>query len=102
MLAAIRTGLGKVPGSKLIALGTRAEDAGHWFSRMLESAPYSQLHTARPDDPPFWLKTLRKANPSIDHLPSLKGSDIYRDGRCEDRSRTRLAGYKALRLNLGV
>ena len=35
MLAAIKTGMGKVPGSKLIALGTRPADDAHWFSRML-------------------------------------------------------------------
>ena len=38
---------------------------------MLVAAPYSQVHAARPDDPPFWLRTLRRANPSFDHLPSL-------------------------------
>ena len=31
MIAAIRTGLGKRPGSRLIALGTRPSDEGHWF-----------------------------------------------------------------------
>ena len=101
MLAAIRTGLGKVPGSKLIALGTRAEDDQHWFSRMLASATYSQLHAARPGDPPFWLKTLRKANPSIDHLPSLKAR-IYTEMADAKIDPDALAGYKALRLNLGV
>ena len=101
MLAAIRTGLGKVPGSKLIALGTRPADESHWFARMLESAPYAQVHAARPDDPPFWLRTIRRANPSLDHLPSLKAriqAEIV-DARNDPDA---LASFKALRLNLGV
>ena len=54
MLAAIRTALGKTPGSRLVALGTRSDDPEtHWFSKLLETAAYSQVHTARPDDPPF-------------------------------------------------
>ena len=72
MVAAIRTGLGKVPGSRLIALGTRPADAGHWFAKLLKGgAAYAQSHAARPDDPPFRLSTWRRANPSFDHLPSL-------------------------------
>lgn len=35
MLAALETGLGKVPGSRLIGLGTRPASEGHWFARML-------------------------------------------------------------------
>ena len=38
MRAALRTSLGKVPGSKFVALGTRPADHEHWFSRMLEGA----------------------------------------------------------------
>ena len=68
MVAAIRTGLGKVPGSRLIALGTRPADAGHWFAKLLKGgAAYAQSHAARPDDPPFRLSTWRRANPSFDH-----------------------------------
>ena len=78
MLQAIRTGLGKSPGSRLVALGTRPADEAHWFARALVSAPYSQTHAARPDDPPFQLRTIRRANPSLDHLPSLRGSDSGR------------------------
>ena len=73
MLAAIRTGLGKVPGSRLVALGTRPATDGHWFARMLSGgADYSQVHAARPDAPPFQRRTWRRANPSLDVLPSLE------------------------------
>ena len=57
MIAPLRTGLGKVPGGKLIALGTRPADEAHWFARLLRTAPYAQSHAARPDDPPFRLRT---------------------------------------------
>ena len=45
MVSALRTGLGKVPGSRLIALGTRpADETGHWFARMLKfRLPYAQV-----------------------------------------------------------
>ena len=101
MLAAIRTGLGKVPGSRLIALGTRPADIDHWFAKMLRRAAYSQVHAALPDDPPFQLRTIRKANPSYDHLPSL------RERLAEERADARrdsslLASWRALRLNQGT
>ena len=101
MVAALRTGLGKVPGSKLIALGTRPADETHWFARMLKAAEYSQVHAARPGDPPFQLRTVRRANPSVDHLPSLKArirAEMV-DARIDPDS---MAAYRALRLNEGV
>ena len=101
MLAALRTGLGKVPGSKLIALGTRPADESHWFARLLTTASYSQCHAARPDDPPFRIRTIRKANPSVEHLPSLKARILeeVKDARIDPDA---LASYRALRLNQGV
>ena len=101
MLQAIRTGLGKVPDSKLVALGTRPADSGHWLARMILSAPYSQVHAARPDDPPFRIRTIRRANPSVDHLPSLKAR-IQAEATEARLDPDALASYKALRLNLGT
>ena len=85
----------------MIALGTRPADDSHWFARMLRTAPFSQVHAARPDDPPFWLRTIRRANPSVDHLPSLKAR-IYEEMRDARNDPDALAGYRALRLNQGV
>ena len=102
MLAAIKTGLGKVPRSKMIALGTRPADDGHWFSRLLAGgAAYSQVHAARPDDPPFQVRTWRKANPSLDHLPSLLAElrDEAVDAKADSAM---LAALRSLRLNMGV
>ena len=58
MRAALLTGLGKVPGSRLVALGTRPADDAHWFAKMLAGgAGYAQCHAAGPDDSPFQKRT---------------------------------------------
>ena len=101
MLAAIRTGLGKTPGSKLIALGTRPVGSDNWFARMLREADYSQCHAARPDDPPFQLRTIRRANPSYDHLPSLR-ERLAQERDEAKRDSSLLASWRALRLNQGT
>ena len=102
MVAAIRTGLGKTPGSRMISLGTAPASETHWFSRQLAGgAAYAQTHAARPSDPPFRLATWRKANPSLDHLPSLLAEirDEAADAKADENM---LAGFRALRLNLGT
>ena len=101
MYAAIRTGLGKTPGSKLVALGTRPADSEHWFSRLLETAPYAQVHAAPLDAPPFHKRTLRRANPSYDHLPSLR-AQLAEEAVDARRDPDALASWRALRLNQGT
>ena len=102
MLAAIKTGMGKVPRSKLIALGTRPADDAHWFAKMLAGgASYSQVHAARADDPPFRLRTWRRANPSLDHLPSLL-AEIRDEAQHARTDPATLAAFRALRLNQGT
>ena len=102
MLSALVTGLGKVRGSRMIALGTRPADSAHWFGKMLAGgAEYAQVHAARPDDPPFQVRTWRRANPSLNHLPSLLTR--IRDDAGKARSDPALlAAHRALRLNLGT
>ena len=101
MLAAIRTGLGKVPNSKLIALGTRPVGPDHWFARMLREADYRQVHAAADDAPPFQKRTIRRANPSYDHLPSLRGR-LEKELRDAKRDSGLLASWRSLRLNQGT
>ena len=102
MLAAIKTGMGKVPGSKLIALGTRPADDGHWFAKMLAGgAAYAQVHAARPDDPPFRRRTWHRANPSLSHLPSLL-AELQEEAETARADPAMLAAFRALRLNGGV
>ena len=103
MRAAIRTGLGKVPGSKLIALGTRPALDSHWFERMLRGAGvgYAQVHAVGNTDRPFQVKTMRIANPSMDHLPSL-AAELREEAAEARRDDAMLPAWRALRLNGGT
>ena len=102
MLAALRTSMGKIEGSRLIALGTRPASEEHFFSRMLAGGcDYWQVHAAGKDDPPFRLRTWRKANPSLAVMPALEARIRMEaaDARRDDALR---ASFDALRLNLGT
>ena len=101
MLAALRTSAGKVPGSRLILFGTRADTELHPFEQAIFEVDYAQVHAARKDDPPFQRRTWERANPSVKHNPVLL--DAYRDGaRKAKRSPQSLQSFRALRLNMGV
>ena len=100
MLSILRTGLGKVPNSRLIALGTRPADESHWFERALSAWSYTQVHSAPKDAPPFQVRSLKRANPMWDHLPSLRKrirQEIV-DAKADPDA---LASYRSLRLNDG-
>lgn len=103
MLAAVRTGLGKVPGSKMIVLGTRPAAEHHWFAGMLsgKGVGYAQCHAAKETDPPFRIRTWLKANPSLKHLPSLL-AEIRDEAAIAKSDPASLHGFRALRLNGGV
>ena len=102
LLSAIKTGLGKVPGSRLIALGTRPANPQHWFTRLLDGgAAYSQVHQASPTDPKFQHRTWLKANPSLEHLPSLL-AEIRSEAADAKKDPAMLAAFDSLRLNLGT
>ena len=101
MASALRTGLGKTPGSRLIALGTLPADGQHWFSQMLRDAPYHQLHAAPKDAPIFRASTWAKANPSMRYLPSLK-AEIKAEAISARRDGVMLQSFKSLRLNMGL
>ena len=101
MVSALRTGLGKTPESRLIALGTLPADSQHWFSTMLRSAPYAQLHAAPKDAPLFRARTWAKANPSLRYLPSLK-AQLKAEAAAAKRDGVMLQSFKSLRLNMGL
>ena len=102
LISALRTGLGKVPNSRLIALGTLPSDPLHWFSTMLRSADtYTQLHAAPSDAPLYRATTWAKANPSMRYLPSLK-AEIKSSAAAAKRDGVLLQSFRALRLNQGV
>ena len=82
-------------------MGTRPAAPEHWFSRLLTSAPYAQTHAAPTEAPPFRRATIRRANPSFDHLPSLRdqlAAEVVDARRDPDA----LASWRALRLNQGT
>lgn len=104
MYAGIRGGLGKVQGSKLIALGTQAIDVDHWFAKLLAGAGgvgYRQIHAASEGDAPFTLRTIRKANPSYDHLPSLR-AQLAEEAKAARVDSAERASWDSQRLNRPV
>ena len=104
MLAALSTSLGKVPNSKMIALGTLPEsDSGHWFEKwcLQGGCDYAQVHRADKDSPPFQRKTWTKANPSMAYMPELTAA-IRADANRAKQDSQALQSFRALRLNAGV
>ena len=102
MRSALQTGLGKTPGSRLIALGTQPASGEHWFATMLRSADtYTQLHAASKDAPPFRVTTWKKANPSYRYLPSLR-AELKAESELAAQDGVVLQSFKSLRLNMGV
>ena len=104
LAAAIRTALGKRRGARALFIGTRPASDAHFFARLLaESDPsvYAQVHAAGQDDPPFHVRTWRKANPALDAgMPAL--AVLQAEGRLAKRDPAELATFRALRLNQGV
>lgn len=100
MYSALRTGLGKVKGSRMIAIGTRPADSNHWFSRMLDK-PNAIIYAAPKNADIFDPKTWREANPSWRALPSLR-ERIREEAKDAKADRTLQPQFKALRLNMGV
>ena len=101
MVSALRTAMGKIPGSRLIAIGTRAEGSQHWFEVALNGGfGYGQSHCADPDDDPFKRRTWAKANPSLRYFPALLKRMIAeaKEARTDP---SKLPSFKALRLNMG-
>ena len=107
LYAALRTGLGKRPGSRLLAVGTRPEaGSGHVFDRLLSGgADVSLTYAATPADEKAgrlgWRRTWVKANPSLSVLPSLEVAlrAEWREAQADDQA---LARFKSLRLNMGT
>ena len=103
MISALETSRGKIPNSRLFWLGTRPASGTHPFERMLQvgGADYRQVHAASDDDNPFSIKTWRRANPGISHLPDLLDA-IKKEAVRASKDGEKLAEFRALRLNQGV
>ena len=102
MIASLRTSMGKIDGSRLIALGTRPADDQHWFAKALAGGfDYGQVHAARDSDPPFQKRTWLKANPSLPIMPALE-KRIRKEAENARLDPSMLAAFRALRLNMGT
>ena len=115
--AALRTGLGKIPGSRLVCLGTRPDESGHFFSRLLLK-PQSLVYAAprfreitTPDGETEYaeipiqqlgdMELVKAANPALDYFPALRQTieTEFQDALAEP---SLMASYRALRLNQGI
>ena len=97
--SAIRSRLGKLPGSRLFAIGTRSADAAHWFSRLLERS--GVVYAADSDADPFDPVTWEAANPSLPYLPELR--KVYEREAAEAAADpSLLPAFRALRCNMGA
>lgn len=101
MLSALRTSGGKVPGSRLFLIGTRADESLHPFETAIQAADFAAVYSAPKDAPPFRKQTWIKANPSVRHNPVLEEA-YRREARKAKRSPELLQQFRALRLNQGV
>ena len=105
MYNAIDTARGKQVDSKLIAIGTRPENQEHWFSEMIDSEDedvFVQVYAAeRGEDEDFADESIRKANPSYDHMPDL-AKVIKSDAKRASQGGPELSKFRALRLNMGT
>jgi len=102
LLAAVTSGMGKLPDTKAIALGSMPSDPDHWFRRWCQGeADFVQVHAARPGDPMFQLKTIRRANPSFNYLEPLRVDLLARREKAR-RFPDALDEWKSRHLNMGV
>ena len=101
--SALSTGLGKMPGSRAIVLGTKpVSGSGHYFTGLLEGgADFSLVYAALPGSDPLDEAAWLAANPSLPYFPSLEAT-IRREAKRAAKDPEALPMFKALRLNAGV
>ena len=104
LFAALRTSLGKIPNSRLVALGTKSAVPEHWFTRRLENPSdgnYVQAHFSSDIEKYMDREQWLEANPSLDHLPDLEKL-IAKECVDAEKDTGLLAQFQSLRLNGGV
>ena len=102
MAAAIRTSLGKRPGSRLVVLGTRPASPDHWFQRLLDDPDIPGLvYAADPEADPLDREAWKAANPSLPWMPFLEAA-IAREAKAAARDSALLPQFRAFRNNAGV
>ena len=105
MLAAIRTALGKAPGSRFFLVGTRPAEPEHFFERALEGnggpGTFAMRFAASPDGDDFDPAEWARANPSMNYFPDL-ADDIRSQAERARHDSTRRHEFRAYVLNRGV
>ena len=104
LAAAIRTALGKRRGARALFIGTRPASDAHFFARLLgekDPSVFALTYAAGQDDPPFQVRTWKRANPALDAgMPDV--AVIRAEARFAKRDPAELATFRALRLNQGT
>ena len=101
MYAVLSTSLGKLPGARLLVLGTQppADAIGAtWFARLLrgdQAGSYVQIHAAEKDANPWAVKAWQQANPSLRRVIETEAQNARLDPMIEPP-------FRALRLNQAV
>jgi len=95
MLAELETSRGKIPGSKMLWLGTRAASPDRPFEAAFRAVGSAQFHAAARKDPPFQPRTWQKANPGLDRLPDLEQT-IRQEAKRAKVDPHALASFRAL------
>ena len=101
---ALRTGMGKQINPKLFVIGTQAEEPTHWFQKMLGSPDkrtWTKTYAAKKGDDDFDIESIRKANPSYDHLETLRVDIEAQIDGVKNGSIT-IYAYRAFHLNTGT
>lgn len=100
-LAALFTGLGKIPDSRFWSLGTRPDSGDHWFSKELRSADHVQVYAAPSRLPIGQRRTWIRANPSLPWMPHLEAK-IRAEAVRAKADPALMPAFEALRLNRGM
>ena len=101
---ALRYSLGKLSGSRFVALGVRPLDRSHWFSKMLADETgkvFRRIYSMADGDDPFAEATWHKANPSLAHFPTLL-SQTMEDAQDAMDDPAALSGFLNFRCNAGI
>ena len=106
MVSALLTSLGKHHNARAVFIGTRPPFPDHFFEKMLtgDSADFAACYAptdSEVETKPFTLRTIRKANPSLDHMPDLKKAILSFAARAK-KDPGLLPAFNALHLNAGV
>ncbi len=103
MWNALRQSLGKLPGQRLLLIGTRAPAPENgWWPSLLESGSFGRQHVelvAAPDDAPWdsWT-TIRKVNPLVSVSAELRKTTLAERDEAR-RNQSLIPAFRAFRLN---